>query len=96
MTRRENTLAALRRENPEDVPCVADDLATDPEIRAEWSHRTGNGKKSFENHRVWFYGLKRNTTHLVVVNYVRAVAMLINFETNHEPEKTQQLLDAWQ
>ena len=42
------------------------------------------------------YALKRNKTHLVTVNYVRAIVMLINFETNHEPENVQELLDAWQ
>jgi hypothetical protein len=55
----------------------------------------GNGKKSFENSRVWFYGLQRNKTHLVLVNFVRAVAMLINFKTDQPPENVQELLDTW-
>ena len=56
----------------------------------------GNGKRSFENHRVWFYGLRKNQTHLVMTHYVRAIAMLINFETRQPPEHIQELLDAWQ
>jgi len=56
----------------------------------------GNGKLSFENHRVWFYGLRRNHTHLVLTHYARAVAMLVNFKTKHSPENVQELFDSWQ
>jgi hypothetical protein len=56
----------------------------------------GNGKRSFENQKVWFYGLPKNKTHLVMTHFVRAVVMLINFETGHPPENIQERLDAWQ
>lgn len=56
----------------------------------------GNGKRSFENQKVWFYGLLKNKTHLVMTHFVRAVVMLINFETGHPPENIQERLDAWQ
>jgi hypothetical protein len=55
----------------------------------------GNGKKAFENDRVWFYGLKKNQTHLVMTHVVRAVAMIVNFRTGHPPEYVKELMDAW-
>jgi hypothetical protein len=56
----------------------------------------GNSKRSFENHRVWFYGLRRNQTHLVMIHYARAIAMLVNFRTKHPAENVQELFDSWQ
>lgn len=56
----------------------------------------GNGKRSFENQKVWFYGLLKNQTHLVMTHFVRAIVMLINFATGYPPENIQEVLDAWQ
>jgi hypothetical protein len=56
----------------------------------------GNSKRAFENQYVWFYGLGKNQTHLVMTNFVRAIAMFINFETGYKPENVQVLLDSWQ
>ena len=46
-TRRENALAALRREKPEYVPCASDYIANSPEMVAEWSRRTEKGEREF-------------------------------------------------
>lgn len=54
----------------------------------------GLDKRRFENHVVWFYGLKNNRTHLPLVSFVIQVLMLDNFINHRPPEEIQWLLDA--
>ena len=54
----------------------------------------GLDKKRFENHTVWFYGLRKNRTHLPLISFVIQVLMLDNFAHARPPEEIQWLLDA--
>jgi hypothetical protein len=54
----------------------------------------GLDKKRFENHTVWFYGLRKNRTHLPLISFVIQVLMLDNFAHGRPPEEIQWLLDA--
>jgi hypothetical protein len=54
----------------------------------------GLDKRRFENHVVWFYGLRNNRTHLPLVSFVIQVLMLDNFASGRPPEEIQWLLDA--
>lgn len=54
----------------------------------------GLDKRRFENHVVWFYGLKNNRTHLPLVSFVIQVLMLDNFDNRRPPGEIQWLLDA--